>query len=325
MVILNVALGARAVLVELLVAGPLIAATLATVLQTAVVTALALATAVPLGLASDAFLEAEHVSGVVAVAIGGILAVVIARLRSGGEEDAARLRVQYGVARVLAESDSIEEAGPPLLEAIAAPLGWRAGHLWEPGEDGRLACTAAWVGPGPDLAEFERVTHELRARPGRGLPGRVWKSMRPDWVSDLSTDENFLRREGAAAAGLRCGMAFPVLSGDRSVAVIELFSHEHRELDRALMDLTEALGAQIGEFIERVRATRAVRASENRAKQSRDQLEAMLRGVADAVTVQAPDGRLLFVNDAAVTTLGFDSAEALLEAAPEEILAASSS
>jgi PAS domain S-box-containing protein len=47
----------------------------------------------------------------------------------------------------------------------------------------------------------------------------------------------------------------------------------------------------------------------------------MLRGVADAVTAQAPDGRLLFANDAAVTMLGFDSSEALLEASPSEIMA----
>ena len=55
---------------------------------------------------------------------------------------------------------------------------------------------------------------------------------------------------------------------------------------------------------------------------SRKQLEAMLSGVADAVTAQAPDGRLLYVNEAAVRTLGFDSREALLAAAPADLLGA---
>jgi PAS domain S-box-containing protein len=50
------------------------------------------------------------------------------------------------------------------------------------------------------------------------------------------------------------------------------------------------------------------------ATQARDQLEAILRGVADAVTAQAPDGRLLFANEAAVELLGYDSSEALLSA-----------
>ena len=316
----DAAVGSRAVLVELLIVGPLIAATRATVVETAAVAAFAFAVSIPEGLVSDAFLEPAHLTGVIAVAVGGVLAVVIARLRAAGERDAARLAVQYGVARVLAESNSTEEAGPRLLEAIARPLRWRVAHLWEPGEDGRLSCTATWSDAGPDLEEFEGISHELRPEPGRGLPGRVWQSGRPAWVRDLSTDQNFLRREGAAAAGLRCGMAFAAMSAERPAAVIELFSHEHRELDRPLVALTEALGAQIGEFLERVRATHAVRESELRASQSRDQLEAMLRGVADAVTVEAPDGRLLFVNDAAVKTLGFESSSALLATPPAEVL-----
>ncbi len=53
---------------------------------------------------------------------------------------------------------------------------------------------------------------------------------------------------------------------------------------------------------------------------TRDELEAMLHGVADAVTAQAPDGRLLYANEAAVRTLGFESREALQAAPPAEIM-----
>jgi len=55
------------------------------------------------------------------------------------------------------------------------------------------------------------------------------------------------------------------------------------------------------------------------ADQSRGQLAAILSGVADAVTAQAPDGRLLFANETAVQTLGFTSVEELLEAPMSEI------
>ena len=37
---------------------------------------------------------------------------------------------------------------------------------------------------------------------------------------------------------------------------------------------------------------------------SRDQLEAILDGVADAVTAQGPEGRLVYANDAAARSLG---------------------
>ncbi len=49
-------------------------------------------------------------------------------------------------------------------------------------------------------------------------------------------------------------------------------------------------------------------------------MEAILSGIADAVTAQAPDGHLLFANDAAVTLLGYDSAEALMSAPLNEIM-----
>jgi PAS domain S-box-containing protein len=56
------------------------------------------------------------------------------------------------------------------------------------------------------------------------------------------------------------------------------------------------------------------------SRHSRDELEAILEGVADAVTAQTPDGNLVYVNDAAVRLLGFASADELIAASAEEIL-----
>ena len=56
------------------------------------------------------------------------------------------------------------------------------------------------------------------------------------------------------------------------------------------------------------------------ARRSRDDLEAIVEGVADAVTAQAPDGRLVYANDAAVRLLGFTDARELLTASPAELI-----
>jgi PAS domain S-box-containing protein len=66
-------------------------------------------------------------------------------------------------------------------------------------------------------------------------------------------------------------------------------------------------------FTERVRA-------EEELRRSRDELDFILAGVADGVTAQAPDGSLIYANDAAVATLGFDTVEELLAAPVEEIM-----
>ena len=83
-----------------------------------------------------------------------------------------------------------------------------------------------------------------------------------------------------------------------------------------LRDITEQQRAES----ERESLLRLEQMARLEASQARDQLEAILRGVADGVTAQAPDGSLVFANDAAVTTLGFDTPEELLAAPLSEVM-----
>lgn len=53
---------------------------------------------------------------------------------------------------------------------------------------------------------------------------------------------------------------------------------------------------------------------------ARDELETILQHAADAITVQAADGSLVYANQAAARTLGFDSPEALLETPTTELM-----
>ncbi|HYY21189.1 MAG TPA: SpoIIE family protein phosphatase [Thermoleophilaceae bacterium] len=72
---------------------------------------------------------------------------------------------------------------------------------------------------------------------------------------------------------------------------------------------------------EREALLRREQESRLNATRARDQLEAIVGGIADAVTAVAPDGRLLFANEAAVRTLGYSSVEELLASDAEELLA----
>ena len=154
---LDLAVGEGIVLIELLVIGPVLAAFAASPSHTAIVALFALAVAIALSLPSDDFGADDQLTRLAAVGLVGGLAVGIARLRSDRERDAARLPVQYGVARVLAEADSLEAAGPPLLEAIGEPLGWDVGHLWEARGDAAMRPVATWMRPG-----FEAPTSSRR-------------------------------------------------------------------------------------------------------------------------------------------------------------------
>jgi PAS domain S-box-containing protein len=305
--IVDIAIGSEAVVAELLIAGPLIAATGATPRQTLIVGLIAVAVVIPIGAASDAFLGTTHVMAIALVVVGGVLAVIIAQLRAKRERDAGRLQVQVGVARAIAEADSFEEAAPKLLSAIARPMGRELAQYWTKGDDGKLVCVARWHEEGAGFEEFERASDELRFGIGEGLPGEAWRMGRPVWLGDQRDRRAFVREEAADASGLCGGLAFPITSRDECIAVIEVFSHAVRERDPEIYALTEALGRQVGEFIE------ALHVEEERER-AHDQLEAILRGVADAVTAQAPDGKLLFANDAAARSLGFETPRDLMDA-----------
>jgi len=255
----DLAFGQDTVLVELLLIGPVIAAFGASPGHTAVVALFAVAVAIPLGLATDDFGSSDQLIRIAAVGLVSGLAVGIARLRSDRERDASRLAVQYGVARVLAEADSLETAGTDLLQAIAEPMGWDVGHLWEVLGDDALRVTATWMRDGFEAPEFEEETRQLVMGHGFGLPGAVWESGLPVWFTNVLESDKFTRVEGARAVGLRGALAFPIRAAGECVAVIEMFAREEREPDSELLVLTDALGSLIGEFAEGVAAATAVR------------------------------------------------------------------
>jgi PAS domain S-box-containing protein len=302
--VVDVPIGGGAVLVELLVAGPLVAALGCSPRTTGLVGLYALALAIPLGWANDNFGSFPHVVGIAVLGGGTALAVVMARQRSAREGNAAHLSVQYAVARIIADAETLEAATPRLLEAIGRPLGWELGHLWEVRGADALSCLGGWRREGLEAQEFERVTHELVFHPGFGLPGRVWESARPAWVPDVIVDPNFPRASAAQEAGLHGAIAFPVRSGTGVIAVIELFACEVRERDRSMLELTEALGVQIGDFIERLHAADAVRESEARKS-------AVLESALDCVITIDDTGRVLEFNAAAERTFGYSAEEAI--------------
>ena len=248
---------------EFLIIGPLIAAMGATVTATAIVAVVAAAVAIPLGLPDGAFGSAEHVAGTIAVAVVGALAVAIAHLRSTRERNAARLEVQYGVARVLADAESIQDSAEPLLRAIAEPLGWQVGHLWVVrGET--LEPVVCVDGDGRTRTGVRgRYTPRLTVGVRGGFAGQAWEQ-RPCALPGRC------RRGGRTSSAPRRRLAPRSATGSPSrsspmrtlLAVIELFSRETREPEPEMLEVTTALGTLIGEFMQRLRAAEAVRHEE---------------------------------------------------------------
>jgi signal transduction histidine kinase/ActR/RegA family two-component response regulator len=172
----------------------------------------------------------------------------------GGDVTVAehRLRARDMVTRALAESRTIEEAAPLILEIVCRELDWQVGGVWRVDEDEELLRCVHMFGA-PRAPQFEVVSREHTFAAGAGLPGRVWKSGKPIWIDDVVSDRNFPRAQAAAAEDLHAALACPITLNDRVLGVMEFFSGEVRHSDPEMLVMLDTIGSQMGQFIERSR------------------------------------------------------------------------
>ena len=189
----------------------------------------------------------------------------IARNISDRVQHERRRLAQYTVASLLAGSWALDEASSAILQTIASIGDWVYCGLWIYDEEiGRLRCHDFWQVGSEQFEKFGQLSSGVQFGIGEGLPGRVWESGEPTWVSDLSQDKNFPRALAAREAGLCGAFAFPLFAGRATNGVVELFSDRVVDLDQDLFQLVTALGSQIGLFIERRRVEQEL----ERAKQA---------------------------------------------------------
>ena len=207
-----------------------------------------------------------------------------------------RLAAQYAVTRVLAEATTLREAIPRLLRCICVGVGWDLGELWRVDADaGVLRWDGAWHGSEVEAAEFEAISRGMTFSRGEGLLGRVWATSQPAWLTDVLADASFLRASVAATMGLHGTLAFPIRTGNAVIGLMLFFSRDVRPPDDDLLQMLDALGNQIGDFIARKRAEEALRESDRRFALFMQNLP----GVAFMKDVQ---GRYVYVNEPFVNT-----------------------
>lgn len=193
----------------------------------------------------------------------GTSGVVVGVLRDAGTAVLLERQLQVSrylaatlrVTAALAEAPDADAAFAGLLTSLCEQLDWDAAVLWQPEVGtGRLTCAGTWHAPGRPAAELSARSRALSFGPGEGLAGGVWQRREATVAVDLWRDPRFLRAAAAQADGVHSAVAFPVLRGDRVLAVCELFSREARSVSPELLEVLAAAGRQIGEFLERLRA-----------------------------------------------------------------------
>jgi len=163
--------------------------------------------------------------------------------RIEGEEQLSLLQT---ITMEVAAASDLASALEVVLRDVCEKTGWVVGHAWVPNQDGTdLEFRSAWYCGDGELEQFRAVSEGLHFKPGVGLPGRVWKSKQPTWVENVTDDPNFPRFGAARTAGLKTGVAIPILSGGTVIAVLEFFMRESREQNERLLNVIASVANQL--------------------------------------------------------------------------------
>jgi len=167
-----------------------------------------------------------------------------------------RLATEHSITRTLAEAPGAEVAFPSVLRIFCENLGALVACLWLL-DDAGAELVPAFVETGKDVrnvSAFVAETRKLKIRRGVGIPGQVWEKGTPVWLPNTVRGPNHPRAELAASIGIHSGLGFPITIGRQFHGVIEFFTSQPFRSDEHILNMFEAIGSEIGQFIQRKQA-----------------------------------------------------------------------
>jgi two-component system cell cycle sensor histidine kinase/response regulator CckA len=179
------------------------------------------------------------------------------------------LSSQYAVTRVLSEATTMEEAVPKIIQAIGESLEWDLGVFWRVDKaTGVLRCVDQWKAPSVQADPFTQDTWQRVFVRDEGLPGCIWASGKPAWITDVTIESNFSRGAQARQVGFHGAFGWPIRVGSAIEGVIEFFSRQVRQPDDDLLKMVEDIGLKIGQFGEQARTEGVLRETEAQLRQA---------------------------------------------------------
>jgi signal transduction histidine kinase/DNA-binding response OmpR family regulator len=191
------------------------------------------------------------------------------------KQSEARLAIEHTITKTLADAENLERAAPTILQTFCEQLNAVIACLWLPDETVKtLSCAQVeTTDKADDLSEFINDTRKIKLSQGIGLPGQVWEKNAPLWLPSTVRGEKFPRAQFAAAIGLHSAIGFPIKIGKEFYGVIEFFSRQKLMFDQSLVNMLEAIGSEIGQFIQRKRLESEREKLLRREKSLREQAE----------------------------------------------------
>jgi PAS domain S-box-containing protein len=164
--------------------------------------------------------------------------------------------LEHAVTRILADADSASAALQSAIRAVCETEGWDCGRFFRVDEHAKLLRFAeGWGIADPAVQRFLERSHELVYQPGAGMSGLAWQTGEPLWTKDVVNDprssKEGVKKVGSREIGIHGVFAFPIISAGDAIGVLNFASRRPREPEEQLLQAISAIGAQIGQFVQR--------------------------------------------------------------------------
>ena len=171
------------------------------------------------------------------------------------KESEARLAIEHSITRIVAYADSLDAAAPEILRSFCEHMRASVSALWllNPART-ELDCRFIEITETSQaLQRFKEASLAQHFRRDRGLPGVVWEANAPVSLANEFHGRKFPRARHAQAAGLHYAVGFPIKIADEFLGVIEFFTPFPVLDDSRLINMLDAIGSEIGQFVQRKR------------------------------------------------------------------------
>ncbi|SHF55349.1 GAF domain-containing protein [Jatrophihabitans endophyticus] len=238
--------------------------------------------------------------------IGVLVSQALTRVRERERQAQAKedLDAVNAVLRDISSAADEDAALRIALETVRSRFGWSYGSIWRLDEQ-RTALRFA-LESGSAGEEFRRVTLAATFAHGVGLAGRAWSTRDLVVVDDLGTVTDCVRAPAAQRAGVRSGVALPIVVAGEVVATMDFFAERAVELSESRADALRNTAFLLGQALERFSSAERLQRAGQELVSSIGEVE---RNVGVASTVAADGARLAGDANTQVGALATASAE----------------
>jgi len=235
------------------------------------------------------------------------VANVIGSAVSRSQANAGAL-LESGATRALVAHTDPDDALNDVLSRLVGAIDADVGELWWSDGETLVRRHLHVSRPERDVDVERRLAGEGADGSGNAFVDRVVGARQALWSTELGDPPLFADDPDAGSLGLVSALGLPLVSDDRTLGVVTLYSRARLFADDALLRTLDRIGAMVGERIARI-------GLEQRAAR----LAAITASSQDAIVGQDHEGRVTEWLPGAERLFGYTAAE-MLDRSPERLL-----